>query len=131
MTAQIGAKGRILNNQRLVGEDYFRVLKENKEIEAHQKKRRSNKGQPAGFESISKISKISAGAGGAGGAKTTEELPIEEMDDEQLMNEVILPTETMYLIDKVVRQRSKVGPIGIDNSELINLEIEQEFKDRN
>jgi len=39
-----------------------------------------------------------------------------------------LPPETMYLIDKVVRQRSKMGPIGVDNSELINLEIEEEYK---
>lgn len=34
----------------------------------------------------------------------------------------------MYLIDKVVRQKSRCGPIGIDNSEVINLEVETEFK---
>jgi len=43
---------------------------------------------------------------------------------------VELPPETMYLIDKVVRQRSKMGPIGVDNSELINLEIEDEFREK-
>ena len=37
----------------------------------------------------------------------------------------------MYLIDKVVRQRMKTGPIGVDHSELINLEIEREVKQRN
>ena len=42
-----------------------------------------------------------------------------------------LPQETLYLIDKVVRQRSKLVPIGVDNSELINLEIEHEFKEKN
>jgi hypothetical protein len=35
------------------------------------------------------------------------------------------------LIDKVVRQKARYGPIGIDNSELINLEMENEFKNRN
>jgi|DEB0MinimDraft_12_1074336.scaffolds.fasta_scaffold23492_2 hypothetical protein len=34
----------------------------------------------------------------------------------------------MYLIDKVVRQKARSGPIGIDNSEVINLEVETEFK---
>ena len=36
----------------------------------------------------------------------------------------------MYLIDKVVRQRAKAGPIGVDNSELINIELEEEYKER-
>jgi len=35
------------------------------------------------------------------------------------------------LIDKVVRLKSSYGPIGIDNSEVINLEMENEFKKRN
>ena len=48
-----------------------------------------------------------------------------------MVNKVELPEETMYLIDKVVRQRARVGPIGVDNSELINIEIENEFKERN
>lgn len=30
-----------------------------------------------------------------------------------------------------MRQRAKVGPIGVDNSELINLEVEDEFKVKN
>jgi hypothetical protein len=42
-----------------------------------------------------------------------------------------LAPETLYLIDKVVRQKARYGPIGIDNSELINLEMENEFKNRN
>jgi len=36
----------------------------------------------------------------------------------------------MYLIDKVVRQKSKKGPIGVEFSEVINLETENEFKSR-
>lgn len=39
--------------------------------------------------------------------------------------------ETLYLIDKVVRQKASTGPIGIDNSEVINLEMENEFKKKN
>ena len=36
----------------------------------------------------------------------------------------------MYLIDKVVRQKSAKGPIGVEFSELINLETENEFKNK-
>ena len=36
----------------------------------------------------------------------------------------------MYLIDKVVRTKALKGPIGIDNSEVINLEQEKELKKR-
>jgi hypothetical protein len=32
----------------------------------------------------------------------------------------------MYLIDKVVRAKALLGPIGIDNSEVINIEVEKE-----
>lgn len=53
------------------------------------------------------------------------------MDDEEAIKYIELPEETVYLIDKVVRLRAKAGPIGIDNSELINMEMEEEFKARN
>jgi hypothetical protein len=53
------------------------------------------------------------------------------MDDEEAIKFIDLPEETVYIIDKVVRQRTKVGPIGVDNSELINLEVEDEFKAKN
>ena len=36
----------------------------------------------------------------------------------------------MYLIDKVVRAKALRGPIGVDNSEVINLEQEKELKKR-
>jgi hypothetical protein len=42
-----------------------------------------------------------------------------------------LPPATMYLIDKVVRAKALQGPIGIDNSEVINLEIEKDVEKRN
>jgi hypothetical protein len=53
------------------------------------------------------------------------------MDDEEALKFIELPQETLYLIDKVVRQKAKAGPIGIDNSEFINIEIEQEYKEKN
>jgi hypothetical protein len=54
-----------------------------------------------------------------------------DMDDEEAIKYIELPPETIYIIDKVVRQRTKAGPIGVDNSELINLEVEDEFKAKN
>ena len=36
----------------------------------------------------------------------------------------------MYFIDKVVRSKALKGPIGVDNSEVINLEQERELKKR-
>lgn len=44
---------------------------------------------------------------------------------------IVLPPETIYLIDKVVRQKARAGPIGIDCSEVINIEMENEFKAKN
>lgn len=43
----------------------------------------------------------------------------------------MLPQQTIYLIDKVVRQKALQGPIGVDNSEVINIEMERELKKRN
>ena len=55
-----------------------------------------------------------------------------DKENDPLTDENIqLPPDTLYLIDKVVRQRAKQGPIGIDNSELINLEVEEEYKEKN
>lgn len=50
--------------------------------------------------------------------------------DEQLL-EIDLPAMSLYLIDKVVRQKAAIGPIGVDNSEVINIELERELKRRN
>jgi len=54
-----------------------------------------------------------------------------EMEEDEALALIELPQETMYVIDKVVRQKAKAGPIGIDNSEFINIEIEEEFKEKN
>ena len=36
----------------------------------------------------------------------------------------------MYLIDKIVRAKALKGPIGVDNSEVINIEQEKELRKR-
>lgn len=36
------------------------------------------------------------------------------------LDRIELPRDTMYMIDKVVRQRAKKGPFGMENSELIS-----------
>ena len=54
-----------------------------------------------------------------------------DINEQEALSLIQLPAQTMYLIDKVVRQKSKTGPIGIDNSEVINLEVETEFKLKN
>ena len=54
-----------------------------------------------------------------------------DIDQNEALSLIQLPPATMYLIDKVVRQKSKKGPIGIDNSEVINLEVETEFREKN
>jgi hypothetical protein len=46
------------------------------------------------------------------------------------LKEIRLPSHTLYLIDKVVRAKANQGPIGVDNSEVINIELERELKRR-
>jgi hypothetical protein len=53
------------------------------------------------------------------------------MDPEKAIQQIRLPQSTLYLIDKVVRAKALQGPIGVDNSEVINLEIEREYKLKN
>ena len=51
-----------------------------------------------------------------------------DIDESEALQLIQLPAETLYLIDKVVRQKARTGPIGVDNSEVVNLEVEGEFK---
>lgn len=70
--------------------------------------------------SQSQISKVSP-------SKLINQLHI---NDDTELDVIPVPKETMYLIDKVVRQKALQGPIGVDNSELIGLELEEEFKQK-
>ena len=44
------------------------------------------------------------------------------MEQTEAIHKIQLPAKTMYLIDKVVRAKALQGPIGVDNSEVINIE---------
>jgi hypothetical protein len=46
------------------------------------------------------------------------------------LKDINLPAYTLYLIDKVVRTKATQGPIGCDNSEVINIELERELRKR-
>jgi len=50
------------------------------------------------------------------------------VEPEHAIAMIELPSHTLYLIDKVVRQKAMQGPIGVDNSEVINLEMERDLK---
>ena len=118
--------------KRVVTEDYFRVLKEQREANT-----KTKDGRPVIGSAISKSILESAHQETNRNGPEKFGMPHwlsvidPEMDDEEALNYIELPQETVYLIDKVVRQKAKAGPIGIDNSEFINIEIEEEFKEKN
>jgi len=110
----------------VVPEDYFRVLKQRKEIE--------KRGRPdaANFDSVGEsLDSHRKPSPKRFGMPHWLSLIDPEMEDEEALKFIDLPQETLYLIDKVVRQKAKAGPIGVDNSEFINIEIEQEYKEKN
>ena len=47
------------------------------------------------------------------------------------LDQIELPRDTMYMIDKVVRQRAKRGPFGVENSEIINGSATKPSDDKN
>ncbi|CDW72040.1 UNKNOWN [Stylonychia lemnae] len=105
----------VVREKRVVPEDYFRVLKEKKEVEQNNKTSKQ---------------KLFTGGIGISGVEGISQID-PEMEDEEAIKYIELPQETLYLIDKVVRSRAKTGPIGVDNSELINIELEQDFRNKN
>ena len=120
--------------KKVVTEDYFRVLKERKEIEKRGRvqiaKAAASSSQLESLDSHRR-NNGSPAQGEKYGMPHWLSLIDPEMDDEEALRYIELPLETMYLIDKVVRQKAKAGPIGIDNSEFINIEIEEEYKQKN
>ena len=122
-------------------EDHFRCMKENKQITSNYHNSFKNKGDMAMSrfdEDQNKASWMPGGAanalvaGNPGLGPLAKRLMMDpNLSEAEALSLIQLPAETMYLIDKVVRQKSRYGPIGIDNSEVINLEMENEFKKRN
>lgn len=66
--------------------------------------------------------------------KENQRMNFSSSSDRNLQHEldkIELPRETMYMIDKVVRQRIQKGPFGMDNSELIGDQHEREVNEKN
>lgn len=119
-------------------EDIFRCMKENRQISTnyHKSFKKKNDMAMSRFESdINMAAQMPGGAannlvaGNPGLGPLAKRLMMSpDIDEKEALSLIQLPAETMYLIDKVVRQKARVGPIGVDNSEVINLEFENEFK---
>lgn len=54
-----------------------------------------------------------------------------DFNQQDALNMIELPYETLNLIDKVVRMKAKQGPIGIIASEVMNIELEKEQQQKN
>jgi hypothetical protein len=121
-------KVTVPKEKRVVPEDYFRVMKQRKEVEGSKKPRipRSVMQSVRGGRNSS-LTDLTTPPG----LSYLIQVIHPDMDDEEAIELIELSLETIYLIDKVVRQKAKAGPIGIDNSEFINIEIEEEFKEKN
>ena len=118
-------------------EDVFRCIKENNTIanNYHKAFKGRNDMAVSRFELEAKAGVAIAGPSAKffeqnpGLSELAKRLMLDpEIDESEALALIKLPAQTMYLIDKVVRMKAKSGPIGIDNSELINLEFEREFK---
>ena len=74
------------------------------------------------------MSEIDAALGGSASKNPrTRQYVDTSVDPRKAIAKIQLPPATMYMIDKVVRSKALQGPIGIDNSEVINLETEKEL----
>ncbi len=119
-------------DKRIVPEDYFRVLKQRKEAD-------TRKARPLTAAVTSNRSNMESANNDRAQSPDRYRPYLQhlinvihpDMEEDEALALIELPQETMYVIDKVVRQKAKAGPIGIDNSEFINIEIEEEFKEKN
>lgn len=132
-----GSRDNFYKSPGVFPEDFFRCMTENKQISKNYQKSFKGKHDMAmsRFETEAKQSAVIAGPSAKffeenpGLAELAKRLMLDpEIDEAECLSLIKLPAETMYLIDKVVRLKARTGPIGIDNSELINLEFENEFK---
>ena len=139
-------KAKIDPSDRVADEDFFRAVKEHKSMTKLQPKQNERTMARTRFDELGTVP-VGAKAQMTGEAPNTEleMVPatsfsnknphtIRFFDPNQTERHAIqriqLPAKTMYLIDKVVRAKALRGPIGVDNSEVINLEQEHELKKR-
>lgn len=116
-------------DKRIVSEDYFRVLKQRKE--ADNRRLRPSTAVVTANKSKGESDRDPSPDRYGPYLQHLINMIHPDMDEEEALSLIELPDETIYVIDKVVRQKAKAGPIGIDNSEFINIEIEEEFKEKN
>ena len=139
-------RARIDPKHRVADEDYFRVVKESKimaslkqvQNEKAMARTRFDEKEPAtrGTRALAdQDEKEEAELKTAAHHKSTNPYTIRYIDPHlepfEAIQKIQLPAMTMYLIDKVVRAKALQGPIGVDNSEVINLEQERELRQRN
>ena len=114
---------------RVATENYFKVLGENKKIETLKDgtmaRSRFDKPPEIGAEGSPVRNKKTAGN------RLPVNLDLITDSPEKAMRKLELPPQTLYLIDKVVRAKALYGPIGVDNSEFINIEMERDLRRRN
>lgn len=124
---------RIDPAKRVANEDYFKTLKDLKTINGPAK-------QSEKMIARTRFDQQSVHAGDDGEDEAvaqsstnpkTRQYVDTNLDPAEVIAKIQLPPSTMYLIDKVVRAKALKGPIGIDNSEVINLEIEKDVEKRN
>ena len=125
----------------IVPEDYFRCMSENKQILNDYQRNFKKKTDMAMSRFDNEVSVAAQMPGGAANALVAgnpglgplaKRLMMDpDIDEDEALSLIQLPAQAMYLIDKVVRQKARNGPIGIDNSEVINLQVENDFKNRN
>lgn len=115
-------------SHKIANEDYYRILKNNKDFKKKEKdiKRREERALATvlGVSSPSKVKQ----------EITRIESPDAHPEGESFfdLDSIELPRETLYMIDKVVRQRASKGLMfGADFSELLNEEDLRQSKLRN
>lgn len=123
-------KAIIQPEHRVATAKYFEVLTQNEQIASM----KTNSLARSRFDKKVEIGE--AGSPVRGGKKMAgNRLPVKvDLDNEspaKAIKKLELPPQTLYLIDKVVRAKALYGPIGVDNSEVINIEMERELRRRN
>jgi len=93
-----------------VQKDFYRLMKSEKNVDKHLKKKKDNEFGRAPVKTPLEI-------------KNAKFKSVGEVISEQYTRAAI-PEHRLYMIDKVVRMRGQHGRFGIDHSELLNYELE-------
>ena len=118
---------------KIADEEYYRALKSQKQIYKSSKPGSAAAIARSRFDPVeppspskAEFSQLSRRNGHTN--PNTIKYVLNQVEPDVAIQMVELPQQTLYLIDKVVRQKAMQGPIGVDNSEVINLEMERDLK---